>query len=327
MHEPFISVIIPVKNEAKLLERCLDSLARQSYPRERFEVIIADGCSTDGTREVALRFGARVVENAKQVVVSGRNCGFSQARGSLIAFTDADCTFDAAWLRSAAKYFAEPAVSGVGCITLHPQDGSCFERAVGIFFGVAAGAGATVHLQQLKEVRQTKDLPGCNAFYRAETLSAVMPLEESFLTAEDVWMNYCLNERGARLYLAPDVVVTHYRRSHPAAFLRQIYRFGIGRAQVGRRRRSLLSAAHVGAALAPLLLLSAAAVVAAAAGAIWSIAGAALVAAVLFFLGLRRGRSAAVAGMFVLVCVLFLTAWPAGVLREWCVPLKDIRGR
>ena len=113
---PFISVIIPVKNEAILLSRCLDSLKHLNYPQEKLEIIIADGLSTDNTRDVALSYGAKLVANEKQVVGSGRNCGFKESKGSLIAFTDADCIFHPDWLKNSVKYFKQerthtPAIS------------------------------------------------------------------------------------------------------------------------------------------------------------------------------------------------------------------------
>ncbi len=87
---PFISVIVPVRNGAGRLEICLDSLARQTYPADRFEVIVADGMSTDDTAAIAERFGARVVTNAEMHLVGGRNVGVENVRGELFCFTEDD---------------------------------------------------------------------------------------------------------------------------------------------------------------------------------------------------------------------------------------------
>ena len=123
---PLISVIIPVKNQAALLSLCLDSLRQLDYPKEKIEIIVVDGLSTDDTRDVAQRYKTKLVTNEKQVVVSGRNRGFEESKGELIAFTDADCIFDPAWLKNSIKYFDKDKVGGVGGLSLQPQDSNSF---------------------------------------------------------------------------------------------------------------------------------------------------------------------------------------------------------
>src|ERR1700722_17191388 len=60
---PRVTFIIPVLNAAGLLENCLQSIPRQDYPQEKFEIIVGDAGSTDGTRELAKNFGALVVDD------------------------------------------------------------------------------------------------------------------------------------------------------------------------------------------------------------------------------------------------------------------------
>jgi glycosyltransferase involved in cell wall biosynthesis len=88
--EPFVSIIIPVKNEAYLLKNCLESINSLDYPKDKIEVIIADGLSTDNSSDIARQYGAKVIINHKQTVSPGRNIAFETARGHLVAFTDAD---------------------------------------------------------------------------------------------------------------------------------------------------------------------------------------------------------------------------------------------
>ena len=61
--------------------------------------------STDNTRAIAESYGAKIVVNEKQTVAPGRNVGFIEARGDLIAFSDADCVMDINWLKNSVKYF------------------------------------------------------------------------------------------------------------------------------------------------------------------------------------------------------------------------------
>ena len=324
---PFISVVIPVKNEAAVLSRCLESLSSVDYPKENYEIIIADGASSDNTREVALRFKAKVVQNEREIVVSGRNCGFREARGEIIVFTDADCSFDSAWLKNSVKYFQEEAVGGAGGIVRPPADSSDFEKAINFIFYLAEVFRSTSHRQNPCRVRPVNDIPGCNAFYRRQALEKVMPVDENLLTAEDVWMNFSVRKCGYRLVLAPDVILWHCRRNTPKRFLRQVYRFAIGRAQVGRKNARLLNIFHVLTGLSIPLGL--------AAGIWFYLAGAwglflKLIAGfsiLLVLLSFLKSRSLPVALNTLLAMVIFATGWSAGFLREIFSPLKDAKGK
>jgi len=324
---PFISVIIPVKNEAGVLSRCLESLTAVDYPRERYEIIIADGMSTDNTREVAGRFKAELAENRRQLVVSGRNSGFEKARGEIVAFSDADCSFDPGWLKNSVKYFQDRQVGGVGGVVLPPKDSSYFENAINFIFFLAEAFHSTAHRQTAAYARQVRDIPGCNAFYRRQALEKVMPVDDNLLTAEDVWMNFGVRKQGFKLMAVPDVILWHYRRNSPKLFFRQIYRFAVGRLQVGKRNLKLLNVFHLLAGLSLPLVLAAGA---------WSylacffglfLATAALFFVFLFLFSLLKSRSLPTACNVPLVTVIFLCGWSLGFLREIFFPLKDAQGR
>ncbi|MBI3090386.1 MAG: glycosyltransferase [Candidatus Tectomicrobia bacterium] len=87
---PFVSFVVPTYNAARLLPRCLASIRKQRYPRQRYEIIVADGLSEDGTAEVARAFGATVVWNHRRDAQIGKACGIAAARGEFIALLDAD---------------------------------------------------------------------------------------------------------------------------------------------------------------------------------------------------------------------------------------------
>ena len=324
---PLISVVIPVKNEASLLSRCLESLMKLEYPRERLEIIIANGLSTDNTKDVALSFGVKVVTNDKQIVVSGRNRGFEVAQGDIIAFTDADCVFDSGWLKNSIKYFGDDRVGGIGGITLAPADSSSFEKAVDFLFHLAEIFQTTAHRRHAKLAKEVNDIPGCNSMYRKDVLSKVMPVDEKLLTAEDVWMNQCIKNYGYKFILAPDVILWHYRRSSPRRFLRQIYRFAIGRMQVGKKAPKAFNLFHILMGLSLPILLAVG---------IFSYFFGALILflkiilaffIVIMLLSLFKTKSLPAAMNIPLVAVIFIFAWSSGFLKELFFPLKDAQGK
>ncbi|HMJ91193.1 MAG TPA: glycosyltransferase family 2 protein [Candidatus Acidoferrum sp.] len=87
---PKVSFIIPTLNAAALLDNCLASIAKQTYPRDRYEIILADAMSNDGTREIAAKFGAIVVDDRGRDMEQGKRLALQHATGDYIVFVDAD---------------------------------------------------------------------------------------------------------------------------------------------------------------------------------------------------------------------------------------------
>jgi glycosyltransferase involved in cell wall biosynthesis len=96
---PFVSVIVPVFDDAERLARCLEALAQQTYPADRYEVIVVDNGSTDGSPDLAARFPrARLEREPEPGSYAARNRGIAVARGEVLAFTDSDCVPTPDWL-------------------------------------------------------------------------------------------------------------------------------------------------------------------------------------------------------------------------------------
>jgi len=111
--KPIISVVIPALNEEKLLPRCLDSLKRQEFEGP-FEVIVVDGGSQDRTVEIARDFGARVIKQKGKGIGDARFLGCREAKGEIIANTDADAILPPDWLKRILAFFEKnPEVGGL----------------------------------------------------------------------------------------------------------------------------------------------------------------------------------------------------------------------
>ena len=94
--EPFISVIVPVCNEEKFIKGIICELMSQAYPEHRFEVIVADGCSTDKTAEIIrglqkIYSNLILVDNPRQRSSAGRNVGVRKSRGEIVVIVDGHC--------------------------------------------------------------------------------------------------------------------------------------------------------------------------------------------------------------------------------------------
>jgi len=89
-YKPKVSILIPTLNACSVLTSCLESIACQNYPKEQLEIIIADGGSTDGTLDVAQKYGAKIVENKLKTAEAGKMAALKTATGEFIALIDSD---------------------------------------------------------------------------------------------------------------------------------------------------------------------------------------------------------------------------------------------
>jgi glycosyltransferase involved in cell wall biosynthesis len=117
---PFVSVIMAVRNEEGYIGPCLQALAQQDYPRERFEVIVLDGESTDGTMAEAQRAAQELgvpdafLTNQKRTTASGMNLGLSLARGEIIIKVDGHTLVDPHFVSASVRALHESGADAVG---------------------------------------------------------------------------------------------------------------------------------------------------------------------------------------------------------------------
>ncbi|MFQ5454577.1 MAG: glycosyltransferase [Nitrospirota bacterium] len=327
---PFISIIIPVKNEERFMEYCLQSIKAQNYPEDRYEIIISDGLSDDSTPAIAENMGAIVITNHKQTVSPGRNIGFEYARGDIIAFTDADCVMDRDWLRNCVKYFnRDDKVACVGGPNITPDSESSFGKAVGFVFGQGIFAAGSIHARELVYEKEVSSIPGCNAIYRRTVLEKVMPIDETLLTCDDTQLNRKIIDMGYRLLYTPDVIVYHFRRPTPKKLWKQMYRYAIGRLQVGKRDRRMINIVHIGVGLSlPVIFMLLSVIYMSDPFYLVIIGGTALIF-MLFFsvLGILKWRSITVGFNIPFVILIIMTSWSCGFIRELLFPMKRVEGR
>ncbi len=101
---PFISVVVPVYNQERYLQRCAEALLKQTYPWDRFEILMVDNNSTDASPQILRSIdGIRVLHEHTQGDYAARNRGIAEARGEIIAFTDSDTAPLPDWLHRIAR--------------------------------------------------------------------------------------------------------------------------------------------------------------------------------------------------------------------------------
>lgn len=125
---PLVSFVIPVRDDAQRLQRCLASIVRNEYPRELIELIVVDNESTDGSARAARDYGAIVITASGTSVAALRNRGARAALGGIIAFVDADHEIDPTWIETAVDVLSDPKVAATGSAYLTQPSANWVQR-------------------------------------------------------------------------------------------------------------------------------------------------------------------------------------------------------
>lgn len=261
---PAISVIVPVRNEAGFIARTLEQILGQDYPPDRMEVLVGVADSTDGTWEIVHEVArrdprVRLFCNPHGLSSGARNLGVRFSTGDIIVFIDGHVHIDnPRLLRDTVLLMEEKGVSVLSRPQfLEPPDISPFQRAVALARGSRIGHGldSTIYTRDDKYVDPTS----AGASYRRDVFQRVGLFDPSFDACEDVEFNYRCARAGYRAFTSMRLAVYYYPRETARSLLRQMKRYGIGRARLARKHPATLSLAAITPALFLLgvLLLSA----------------------------------------------------------------------
>lgn len=201
-----ISVIIPTYNRKQLLREVILSLFQQSYTKDRYEIIVVDNSSTDGTDQLILE----LQKNAPCKIIyykkdnkgpaAAQNLGIKKAKGGIIAFTDSDCLAHVDWLRNGIRHFTSDDIAFVsGRVFPKPN------QTVSFFSP----------FQELTE--EHPFYPTLNIFYRRDILTSFGGFEEGHFSTDreravpghDTIFAWRVKRQGLRNYFAEDVIIYH----------------------------------------------------------------------------------------------------------------------
>ncbi len=247
MKNPEISVVIPVRNQAGKIGRCLEAVFAQSLPPA--EVIIVDGRSTDETVETARKYPVKVCYQDYGAAGAARQIGAENARGEFIAFTDADCIPDSNWLQTLVAEITDEVIA-VGGGMLNIGEG-LWNNSINLVFSSFLGNANQLQAARFKEKKAVRELGLFNAIYRKKDILEVGGFNVDLLGADETELNRRLSRAGKKMLYTPDTVVRHDHGRGLREFARNMYRYG-----TWRRQSRVWDLPVVPPLLVPLLLLS-----------------------------------------------------------------------
>lgn len=260
---PFVSIIMPVYNEERFIRHAVEAALAQDYAPDRLELLVADGMSTDRTREILATLqqrheNLRLIDNPARTAASGLNCALRCARGEIIVRLDGHCEYSGDYVRQVVALREKYQADTVGGV-LEPVGEKYVQRCVGVALASPVGVGSS----GLKAIGASSRLlevdtvhGGC--WLRARLLE-VGGFDEEMVRNQDDELSFRLKRHGGRILQHAAIRVRYHVRDSYKKLFKQFAQYGYWKVRVVRKHPQQASARHFVPALFLLALLTLAA--------------------------------------------------------------------
>ncbi len=251
---PRVSIVIPVRNDAKSLEICLRSLTACTYPRSRMEILVMDGQSDDDTAQVAESFAhagepIRVVSNPRRSRCAAMNLGIQEAKGEVIVRVDGRNVVPPDYVKRCVETLLATGADNVGGV-IKPLHAGIVQQAIGDAMSHPFGVGNAQFRLGRKSGPCESAYLGC---FRREVFDRVGLFDDSAsVITEDADINERIRAKGGLVYLNTAIEIGYYPRARLIDLGRLYFRYGGARAGYVSKHGRLSSLRQV---VPPLFLL------------------------------------------------------------------------
>jgi succinoglycan biosynthesis protein ExoA len=234
---PLVSVIIPCYNEEATISLLLNALWQQTFLREEMEVIIADGMSTDRTRQEIISFqqthpelSILIVDNVKRIIPAGLNRALDCAHGEFIVRLDGHSVPSPDYIARCVESLEKEKGDNVGGVwEIHPADEGWIARSIAIAASHPLGVGDAFY--RFADTPGSVDTVPFGSFRRS-LIKQIGPFNEDLLTNEDYEFNVRIRQNGGTVWMDPAIRSIYYARPNLSALAQQYWRYGYWKARM-----------------------------------------------------------------------------------------------
>ncbi|MAT42380.1 MAG: succinoglycan biosynthesis protein exoa [Anaerolineaceae bacterium] len=243
---PFISIVMPIRNEMSYIKRSLGAVLNADYPKNKIEIVIADGMSTDDTRSIcttllAGRENTRIIDNPDKIVSTGLNKAIMDSTGEIIIRVDGHCVISKDYFTKCVHYLLTQPVMGVGgpMKTIgETRIAETIALAMSSKFGVGGSAFRTI-----KNKTMFVDTIPFPAYWRKDILKIGL-FDEELVRNQDDEYNFRIREKGGKLLMAADIKSTYYSRASLKKLWKQYYQYGFYKVRVMQKHWKQMHLRH-----------------------------------------------------------------------------------
>jgi len=237
--KPFVSIIIPCRNEEMFIAKCLDSLIAQDYSNDLFEILVVDGMSTDKTRDIIGGYLTsnsfiKLLDNIHRITPAALNTGIKNAKGDIIMIIGAHSECEKAYVSKCIMYSSEYNADVVGGVMItRPSRNTYIGNAIAFGLSCKFGVGNSLFRTGTgKPVWVDTVFGGC---YRKEIFNKIGLFDEELIRNQDDEFNFRLVKNKGNILLVPEVKTIYYAVSSLAKLWNNYFQYGYFKPLVAKK--------------------------------------------------------------------------------------------
>ena len=245
---PFVSSLIVVRNEKNYIEKAILSLICQDYPKDKYEIIIVDGISTDGSMDIVKKIindntdvSIRVLNNEKKILATGWNIGIKASKGDFVIRIDAHAEVDRHFFKKNIETIQNIDADCVGGkLITKPMSGD--NPIVSMVLSSPFGVGNSSFRVSNKPGYADTAVYG---LYKKSAIERAGFFDERFVRNQDIELHSRIKKNGGKFYFNPEICSYYYSRSSVKKMLRQNFGNGLWNMVLLKHNPRSLSLRHL----------------------------------------------------------------------------------
>lgn len=225
-----VSVILPCRNEVMNIGSCLESVVASNFPKDQLELLVVDGQSDDGTREIVFEFSKhhpwiRLLDNARRITPAGLNIGIRCSKGQILMRMDAHSVYPADYISGLVTWLLRSQADNVGGISIvRPANHTPKAHAIAFALSHPWGVGNSHFRIGAAEPKWVDTVPfGC---YRKEVFDRIGLYNEALVRNQDDELNHRLLNHGGRILLVPEIISFYTARNSVKKLWMMYFQYG-----------------------------------------------------------------------------------------------------
>jgi glycosyltransferase involved in cell wall biosynthesis len=227
----YVSIILPVRNEILTIEKTIEGILSQDYPKSRMEILIADGNSDDGTNNIIKEYAKKeplikYIFNKNRIVPTSLNLAIKASKGEIIVRMDAHNFYPDNYISTLVRYLTEYDAGNTGCvIKTIPSSDKKVSKAIATGLSSPFGVGNSLFRTGVKKPVYVDTVPfGC---FKKEVFKKIGLFDEDLVRNQDDEFNARMIKNGYKILLVPDVEVSYIARDNLKKLSKMLYQYGL----------------------------------------------------------------------------------------------------
>ena len=248
---PMVSFIMPVLDEENTIRQCLNSILDLDYPKDKIEILVAEGHSKDNTHKILKEYvnkykNIKLLKNPNGNTSIGRNICIEHATGDMLMNYSGHVMAEKNLLKILALKLSKlpKEIVAVGCSNISPEKQNFVAKLSGIVFSSFMG-GKNFFVQNAEFDKERFSDHVSFACYRRKPVEDVGNFDPEFWCGQDAELDLRLLNAGYKILYTPETKVYHFKRSTVKSLFRQMYRYGIARAKMVKKHPKTLKIFHL----------------------------------------------------------------------------------